>query len=68
MGLADVKREGTDVTIVGIGGMVPRALEAAEALAQDGGSAEVVDSRTMVPLDEMTILDSVAETGRLVTV
>jgi pyruvate dehydrogenase E1 component beta subunit len=67
-GVADIKREGTDVTIVAIGGMVPRALAAAETLAQEGISAEIVDPRTLVPLDKQTILDSVAKTGRLVTV
>ena len=67
-GVADIKREGTDVTIVAIGGMVPRALEAANALEQEGVSAEIVDPRTLVPLDKQTILDSVAKTGRLVTV
>ena len=68
LGVADIKREGTDVTIVAIGGMVPRALQAAEALAQEGVSAEVVDPRTLVPLDKAAILKSVAKTGRLVTV
>jgi len=68
LGVADVKREGTDVTIVGIGGMVGRALAAAEMLEQQGISAEVVDPRTLVPLDKKTILDSVAKTGRLVVV
>ncbi len=67
-GVADIKREGTDVTIVAIGGMVPRALAAAETLAQEGVSAEIVDPRTLVPLDKQTILDSVAKTGHLVTV
>ena len=68
MGVADVKREGTDVTIVAIGGMVPRALEAAETLDREGVSAEVLDPRTLVPLDKAAILGSVAKTGRLVTV
>ena len=68
LGLADIKREGSDVTIVAIGGMVPLALEAAEKLAQDGISAEVLDPRSLVPLDKKAILDSVAKTGRLVTV
>ena len=68
LGLADIKLEGSDVTIVAIGGMVPRALEAAEKLAQDGISAEVLDPRSLVPLDKKAILDSVAKTGRLVTV
>ena len=67
-GQADIKREGTDVTIVAIGGMVPRALQAAEVLAEEGVSAEVLDPRTLVPLDKAAILDSVAKTGRLVTV
>ena len=67
-GVADIKREGTDVTIVAIGGMVPLALQAAETLAQEGVSAEVLDPRTLVPMDKKAILDSVAKTGRLVTV
>ena len=67
-GVADIKREGTDVTIVAIGGMVPRSLEAAEKLDQEGISVEVVDPRTLVPLDKAAILESVAKTGRLVTV
>ena len=68
LGVADIKREGTDVTIVAIGGMVPRALAAAEALAAEGISAEVLDPRTLVPLDKAAILKSVAKTGRLVVV
>ena len=68
LGLADIKREGSDVTIVAIGGMVPLALEGAEKLAQEGISAEVLDPRSLVPLDKQAILDSVAKTGRLVTV
>jgi pyruvate dehydrogenase E1 component beta subunit len=68
LGVADVKREGTDVTIVALGGMVPRSLEAAEVLAGEGISVEVVDPRSLVPLDKATILESVAKTGRLVTV
>ena len=67
-GVADIKREGTDATIVAIGGMVPRALAAAEALAAEGISAEVLDPRTLVPLDKEAILKSVAKTGRLVVV
>jgi len=67
-GVADIKREGTDVTIVAIGGMVNRALAAAETLGQEGISAEVLDPRTMVPLDKEAILKSVAKTGRLVVV
>ena len=67
-GQADIKREGSDVTIVAIGGMVTRALQAADALAEEGISAEVLDPRTLVPLDKQAILASVAKTGRLVTV
>jgi len=67
-GCADIKREGSDVTIVAIGGMVPRALQAADRLAEEGISAEVLDPRTLVPLDKQAILDSVAKTGRLVVV
>src|SRR5919201_1827222 len=66
-GVADVKREGSDVTVVAIGGMVPRALQAAEQLAAEGIAVEVVDPRTLVPLDKQTILASVAKTGRPVT-
>jgi pyruvate/2-oxoglutarate/acetoin dehydrogenase E1 component len=65
-GVADVKREGGDVTIVACSMMVPVALEAAEQLAKGGIEAEVIDLRTLVPLDEQTILDSVAKTGRLI--
>ena len=68
LGVAAIKREGTDATIVAIGGMVPRALAAAEALATEGISAEVLDPRTLVPLDKAAILKSVAKTGRLVVV
>ena len=68
LGVANVKREGTDATIVAIGGMVPRAMTAAETLEQEGISTEVVDPRTLVPLDKETILKSVAKTGRLVVV
>jgi pyruvate dehydrogenase E1 component beta subunit len=66
LGVADVKRQGGDVTIVAVSIMVRRALEAAEALARQGISAEVVDPRTLVPLDKATILKSVAKTGRVV--
>ena len=68
LGVADIKREGSDVSIVAIGGMVGLALQAADVLAQEGISAEVVDPRSLVPLDMKTILESVAKTGRLVTV
>jgi len=67
-GKADVKREGTDVTIVALALMVHKALEAAEILKKEGISAEVIDPRTIVPLDKETILKSVKKTGRLVIV
>ena len=66
LGVADVKREGSDVTIVATGMMVHYALAAAEALAGDSISPEVIDPRTIKPLDKKTILDSVKKTGRLV--
>jgi pyruvate dehydrogenase E1 component beta subunit len=67
-GVAAVPRAGDDVTIVATGWTVPRALAAAERLAADGISAEVIDPRTIAPLDMDTILASVAKTGRLVLV
>ncbi len=66
LGQADIKKEGSDVTIVAIGLMVQRALAAAEQLMEKGLSAEVIDPRTLVPLDKQTIIDSVRKTGRLV--
>ena len=68
LGKADIKREGTDVTVVATGAMVPRVLKAASALEQEGVSVEVVDPRTLYPLDKETILRSVEKTGRLVIV
>jgi pyruvate dehydrogenase E1 component beta subunit len=68
LGRAEIKRPGRDVTIVATSYMVVVALAAAEALARDGIEAEVVDPRTLVPLDEDTILASVARTGRVVIV
>jgi 2-oxoisovalerate dehydrogenase E1 component len=64
-GRAAVAREGRDVTVVGIAVMVRRALEAADALAGDGVSVEVIDPRSLAPLDIETILESVHKTGRL---
>jgi 2-oxoisovalerate dehydrogenase E1 component beta subunit len=64
IGAADVKREGSDVSIITYGAMVHKALEAAEALAQRGISAEIVDLRTVYPLDEETILRSIEKTSR----
>jgi len=66
LGEADVKREGSDVTVVAVGLMVPRALAAAERLKEQGISIEVIDPRTLVPLDKQAIIDSVKKTGRLV--
>ena len=68
LGEAAILREGTDVTLVGLAATVPVALSAAEALAGDGVSAEVVDLRCLVPLDMRTVLDSVRRTSRLVIV
>ncbi len=68
LGKAKVLREGTDCTIVALAYMVPRAMQAAERLAEDGISAEVIDLRTLVPLDTQAILSSVAKTSRLYTV
>lgn len=67
-GVADIKRRGRDVTIVGLSIGVRHALAAAERLATEGIEAEVLDPRTLVPLDEAAILGSVARTGRLVVV
>jgi pyruvate dehydrogenase E1 component beta subunit len=67
-GSADVKREGADATIVTLGLHVHRALDAAESLAEDGIDAEVVDLRSLVPLDTDTIVDSIEKTGNLVVV
>lgn len=67
-GLADIKRVGSDVTMVATSHIVRRTLEAAEILASDGISAEVVDPRTIVPLDREAILSSAGRTGRVVVV
>jgi acetoin:2,6-dichlorophenolindophenol oxidoreductase subunit beta len=67
-GQADIKRAGRDVTIVATSFLVHAALAAAERLANEGVESEVVDPRTLVPLDRATILDSVRRTGRLVVV
>ena len=68
LGVADVRREGGDATVVAIGSTVGPALEAAEELSAEGCSVEVIDPRTLVPLDKRAILESVAKTGRLVVV
>jgi len=68
LGEAAIRRPGTDVTIVALAAMVLVAEEAAEELAASGVSAEVIDLRTLVPLDTKALLESVSRTGRLVTV
>ncbi|MEV7042372.1 alpha-ketoacid dehydrogenase subunit beta [Amycolatopsis sp. NPDC051061] len=68
LGTCAVRRPGTDATVLALGLMVPRAVEAAEALAHEGIDLEVIDVRSLVPLDTHTILGSVARTGRLFTV
>lgn len=65
-GKARIRRPGTDVTVVAISGSVPLALKAAEQMAEKGISCEVIDPRTLVPLDTATIVESVFKTGRLV--
>ena len=65
-GQAAVRRQGKDVTVIAIGGMLPKALEAAETLAAEGIEVEIVDPRTLVPLDKETILASVRKTSRVI--
>jgi pyruvate dehydrogenase E1 component beta subunit len=66
LGKADIKREGEHVTVVATALMVHRALAAAAKLQEKGISIEVIDPRTLVPLDKQTIIDSVKKTGRLI--
>jgi pyruvate dehydrogenase E1 component beta subunit len=68
LGLADVKRGGDDVTVVATSSMVPVALVAADELERDGISVEVVDPRTIAPLDRATLVASARKTGRVVVV
>lgn len=68
IGVADVKRVGSDVTIVAIAAAVHQSLDAAQQLSDQGVSVEVIDLRSVVPLDSTTILRSVTKTGRLVVV
>jgi len=68
IGKADIKHRGSDVTVVAIAGCMKPALAAAQALMEQGISIEVIDPRTLVPLDKEAILESVAKTGRLVLV
>lgn len=66
LGQAEVKREGTDLTIVAVGPLVPEALKVAETLGAEGVSTEVVDPRSLLPLDRETLLASARKTGRVV--
>ncbi len=66
IGVGEIKREGTDCTIIGWSKMVKVALKAAEALAAEGIEAEVLDPRTLRPLDEELIVQSVKKTGRVI--
>jgi pyruvate dehydrogenase E1 component beta subunit len=68
LGKADVKREGSDVTVIGLALTVHQALEAADILAKEGISVEVIDPRTIVPFDKEAILKSVRKTGKVVIV
>jgi pyruvate dehydrogenase E1 component beta subunit len=68
IGVADVKREGTDVTLVSFGKIMKKVFEAAEKLAEDGISAEVIDLRTVRPIDYATVIESVKKTNRLVII
>jgi acetoin:2,6-dichlorophenolindophenol oxidoreductase subunit beta len=68
LGVADVKRAGTDVTVIGLAYYVSEALAVAEELAREGVSVEVVDPRTLVPMDAETLRASVRKTGRVVIV
>ena len=68
IGKADIKRSGKDVSLIAWSAMVPKSLAAAEMLAAEGIDAEVVDLRTLTPLDRETLLGSVERTGRAVVV
>jgi pyruvate dehydrogenase E1 component beta subunit len=68
LGVADIKRQGTNLTLVSYGRMVDVSLAAAKAMEMEGVSAEVIDLRSLQPLDEETILESVRKTGHLVIV
>jgi pyruvate dehydrogenase E1 component beta subunit len=67
-GVADIKREGTDITLIATSSMVLVALAAAEELAKEGIRAEVVDPRTLTPLDEETLVKSVMKTSRCIVI
>ena len=67
-GVADIKKEGTDITLIGTSSMVQVALEATDHLAQIGISAEVIDPRTILPLDKKTLIDSAIKTSRAIVI
>jgi pyruvate dehydrogenase E1 component beta subunit len=67
-GVADVKREGRDLTVVATNVMVHRALSVADKLAEEGLEVEVIDPRTLLPLDTERIIESVVKTGRLLVI
>lgn len=67
-GVANIKREGTDITLIGTSSMVQVCEAAADILAQQGISAEVIDPRTIVPLDEKTLIESAKKTSRVIVV
>jgi pyruvate dehydrogenase E1 component beta subunit len=68
LGVADVKREGRDITLIATSSMVQVALGAAALLAEAGISAEVIDPRTMWPLDEKTLIESAKKTSRVIVI
>lgn len=68
LGKAAIRREGQDITIAGVGVGIHRAMEAAERIANEGVSAEIIDLRTVSPLDETALCESVSKTGRLLVV
>ena len=68
LGRADIKKSGKDVTLIAWGGMVQKAIAAADRLRQDGIDCEVIDLRTILPLDQTTILDSVRKTTRVIII
>ncbi|MCK4050447.1 alpha-ketoacid dehydrogenase subunit beta [Streptococcus suis] len=68
LGKGEIKREGTDVTIISYGRMLERSLKAAEEVAAEGISVEVVDPRTLIPLDKELIIESVKKTGKVILV
>lgn len=68
LGEAAIRREGNDITLVSVGAMMKPTFQAAQALEADGIDAEVIDCRTLVPLDTATVIESVKKTGRLVVV